>query len=207
MVANFHFSLNYSFKVCVSWVCFLSQLCWFRYAFYPRPHLTAFVYCLFYYGLHGTKPDFSSFSHLICSPFEPSGFADIRILCFYSCIPVCYASYLYNRAVILTYIHKCEILAHALCIKFSLQIWALCFYILDITAHWMQRMPISRFTFIVVNAPEYCITQYSLAENKRQFICCIIWWCYSSYSHINNNQFALTNLILFSTWSVLGSKK
>lgn len=91
MLANLHFWLNYSFKVCVSWVCFLSRLCWFRYEFYPdfypRPRLTAFR---FYYGLHGTKPDFSSFTnHLIFFTLWAQWvclYQDIIFVFMYSCL-------------------------------------------------------------------------------------------------------------------------
>ncbi len=119
------------------------------------------------------------------SPFEPppSRFADIRILYLFSYIPVYNASYLCNRAV--TTLKKSRECWHVLCAS-SLP----CRFVL---LHIGYYSPLNAENAIckIPSIAEYCITKYSLGKNYRQFICCNIWWCYNSPSHINNRKINL----------------
>lgn len=118
------------------------------------------------------------------SPFEPPLrvclYKDIIFVFIYSCLQ-CFI-YLCNRAVTtLKTSRKCW---HVLCSS-SLPCR---FVLLHIGSSPLNAdNAICKFPFIA----EYCITKFSLGKNKRQFICCNIWLCYNSPSHINNRKIHL----------------
>lgn len=174
--------------------------CWFCSAFYPLPLFPTLLssgFCLLsvcvgkFFDMAWNKNRFFFLtSHFICSVTLWALPPGLLISGYYIFIHIFLFAMLHTCTTGLQP-HQKQVGNAGTCSAHPVYLAGLCFCILDITAHWMQTKPICKFPFIAVNAPEYCITKYSLGKNKRQFICCIIWWCYNSPKHINNRKIHL----------------